>query len=221
MRRWNARTALACSVAALGLTRTAAADTYEATLSVRPIGGTARFTEDVAMGGQGLAASTYRGGLAAGLAYGVRNWLDVGGELVAASFSEASYDSAMVTITGVPTVGRLTRTSRLAQLRAGATLRLGVGWVPTLYLGMGGNARLPSDAALQGAGQTSRTPNNLSATVLFDLAVIGRIGFEHRLDRRWSVGFSIEAVRTAGFGGPPVDMLSAGISGAYTWYPGW
>jgi hypothetical protein len=51
----------------------------------------------------------------------------VGAELGVAGFTQATYDAAKVTIMGVPTSGRVTRTTRLAQLHAGATLRLGVG----------------------------------------------------------------------------------------------
>ncbi|HEX8112186.1 MAG TPA: hypothetical protein VF516_30845, partial [Kofleriaceae bacterium] len=117
--------------------RGAVADRYEATVSIRPIGSVGRFTEDVAGDARGATASTYGGGGELGLSYGVRNWLDLGAELAAAGFTRATYRDAIVTIMGIPATGRVTRTARLSQLRAGATFRLGLAWVPTVYVGAG------------------------------------------------------------------------------------
>jgi hypothetical protein len=48
--------------------------------------------------------------------YGVRNWLDVGGELGAGGFAKMAYDATQVTVMGVESSGRVTRTSRLVRL---------------------------------------------------------------------------------------------------------
>jgi hypothetical protein len=202
--------------------REAAADRYEATVSVRPIAGIGRFTEDVTGGAGGASASTSGGGGELGLAYGVRNWLDVSGELAAVGFTAARYDMAKVSVMGVPETGRVTRTSRLAQLRAGASLRLGLAWVPTLYVGAGLSARMPTAAALRTdvRGDTVElTPDGMSAKVQLDACFVARIGIDRRIDRRWSIGAAMEASHTLGLGASTFDLVSAGISIAYTWYP--
>lgn len=63
----------------LCLAPAARADRYEATLAVRPTGGYARIAET----GADAAALVRSAGIAGGLSWGVRNWLDVGGELAA------------------------------------------------------------------------------------------------------------------------------------------
>jgi hypothetical protein len=204
--------------------RTAAADRYEATVSVRPVGGVGRFTEDVTGGAGGATASTYGGGAELGLSYGVQNWLDLEAEFAGAGFTQATYNGAMVTIMGIPATGRVTRTTRVAQLRVGATFRLGLAWVPTVYVGAGPSARIPTAGTLRidGRGDTlDLTPDGMAAALQFDACVVARLGFEHRIDRRWSVGVVVDASHTLGLGGSPVDLVSAGISLAYTWYPLW
>jgi hypothetical protein len=202
----------------------ATADRYEATVAVRPMGGVGHVTEDVAGAAGGASVSTYGGGGEVTVGYGVRNWLDVGGELAVVAFTRATYDAAMVTIMGIPTTGRVTRTMRLTQLRAGATLRLGVAWVPTIYLGAGLSARMPTAGTLRvdnHGDALDLTPDGMAAGVQLDACVVARIGFEHRIDRRWSVGVAMDASRTLGLGAPPVDMVSGGVSLSYTWYPLW
>ena len=199
------------------------ADRYEATVTVRPVAGVGLFSENIAPGGGSSAASTYGGGGEVSMAYGLRNWLDVGAEAIAAAFTKATYDSATVAVHGISTMGRVTRTTRIAQLRAGATLRLGVAWVPVVHLGFGLGARMPTAATLR-TDENARvdlTPDGMDAGMSVDLCVIARAGLEHRLDRRWSIGVSAEVAHTVGLAGLSADLLSAGVSLSYTWYPLW
>lgn len=218
--------AVACSLMAAlpaGAHR-AAADHHEATVTVRSTGGVGRFTEDVTGDARGATVSTYGGGGEIGAGYGVSNRLDVGAELAAAGFTQATYDAAKVTIMGVPVAGRVTRRTRLAQLRAGATLRLGVAWVPIWYLGVGLSARMPAAAILgrdERGNTLDLTPDGMAAGAQLDVCATTRIGLERRIDRRWSAGVAAEATHTLGLGAPPIDVVSAGISLSYTWYPGW
>jgi hypothetical protein len=217
---------LACgwiAVAWLGA-QDAAADRYEATLTIRPIAAIGRVTEDVGgnLPGAPVVASAYGGGGEVGLAYGLRNWLDVGGELVAAGFTQATYASSTVAVEGNDTMGRLTRKARFAQLRAGATFRFGVSWVPTVHFGLGIGARVPSAATLryEGQGRTFElVPDGMSAAVSMDVVANVRIGLEHRFDPRWSVGVGAAAMHAIGVREPPLDVISAGVSLSYTWYP--
>jgi len=135
------------AIVAIGLSTRAqaAADRYEASVTVRPLGAIGRITEragDV-RGGEAVVSRNGGGG-EVGFSYGVRNWLDVGGEVVGAAFAQAIYDPVSVAVAGSPAMGHLTRTTRLVQLRAGATLRMGVGWVPSVHVGLGVGGRVLS-----------------------------------------------------------------------------
>lgn len=213
------------ALAAIGLSTRAhaVADRYEASVTVRPLGSIGRITEragDV-RGGE-VVVSRNGGGGEVGLSYGVRNWLDVGSEVVGAGFAQAIYDPASVTVAGSPATGHLTRTTRLVQLRAGATLRLGVGWVPILHVGLGVGGRVLGAGVLRDEDHARTfvvTPDGMTEGVAIEVLACARIGFEHRLDRRWGVGVSTEASYAVGAGMPPLEVVSAGVSLSYTWYP--
>lgn len=169
-----------------------------------------------------MAATAYSGGGEFEVAYGLRNWIDLDGELVASGFGQASYTGAQVLLGGSPTTGHLVRTTRLGQLRLGATLRTGVTWVATLHLGLGVGGRERTEGQLMSSSDghvIGITPDGLGAGVAADAAAVIRLGVERRIDRRWSVGVSGEAVHMVGIGAPPIDGVSAGISVSYTWYP--
>jgi hypothetical protein len=203
----------------------AIADRYEATASIRPIGALGRIAEDVGgREGGSVAVMRYGGGAELGVAYGLRNWLDIDGGLLGAGFSQAMYDPATVTITGSTAMGRLVRSTRVVQLRAGATFRLGVAWVPSLHLGIGIGSRMRTNATLvddEHDGAFNVTPDGMGANAAFDFVALARLGFEHRLGARWSVGAHVETARAVGFNTPALDMFSAGLSLGYTWYPTW
>src|SRR5262245_20378333 len=76
------------------LERPARADRYEMTIWARPTRGKARIANE----GTGERAHVYSRGFAAGASWGVRDWLDLGGELVAADFDEASYQVATLPV---------------------------------------------------------------------------------------------------------------------------
>lgn len=213
-------------VAAAALAPTAMADRYEMTITVRPVGGVGRVHENVggndaapASASRPVGATAYSAGGELGVAYGVRNWLDLEGDLVGAGFTQATYDGAWVSLAGAPTMGQVTRTTRVAQLRVGATLRAGVAWVSTLHLGLGLGARMQGAAMLASAGRPPLTPDGLDTKVALDGAAIVRVGLDHRIDRRWSIGVSAEAVHQAGFGVASIDGISGGLALSYSWYP--
>jgi hypothetical protein len=205
------------------------ADQYEAALSVRPAGAVGRVAEPVgavaASGDRAAApvvASVYGGGLDVGLSYGLRDWLDVGAELDVVGFTQATYASANVTISGNPFMGRVERTTRAAQLHLGATLRLGVAWVPTCYLGVGLGARQRTAGTLGFDDQGARvllTPDDMGAGMSLDVVTAARVGLEHRLDRRWTVGVDAGIRHAIGIGASSLDILAVNLSLAYTWYP--
>jgi hypothetical protein len=203
--------------------RDARADRYEAAFTMRPIGAVGRIAQRARGVGDGDAfVSRNGGGGEVSFSYGVRNWLDVEGEVAGAGFAQAIYDPVTVLVAGSTVTGRLARTTRLVQLRAGATLRFGVGWVPTVHLGVGVGGRVLTAGMLhdeERAHTYDVTPDGMSGGVAIDVVACARIGLEHRLDRRWSVGLSAEASYAAGFGTPPLEVVAAGAAFSYTWYP--
>ena len=68
----------------------AEADRYEASFTIRPVGAIGRIREHAGdvVGGEAVVSRNGGGG-EIGLSYGVRNWIDVGGEVVGAGFAQA------------------------------------------------------------------------------------------------------------------------------------
>ncbi len=210
----------ACAALGLGSAPTVRADRFEATIAVRPTGGYARVAET----GTDVPATVRSAGLAGGLSWGVRNWLDLGGELAATALGEATYDRAMVTVDDSPMAGPLRRMTRTAQLRGVATLRLGVAWVPTVQLALGAGARHRSSALIRGQsvrGETIYVPDGQEAGVTLDLVAAVRVGLEHRITPSWTVGVSASASRAFGIGTPDLELAEASFTLARVWYPGW
>lgn len=204
----------------LGPAATARADRFEATIAVRPTGGYARVAET----GAGALATVPSTGLAGGLSWGVRNWLDLGGELAASALGEATYDRATVLVDNSPMAGPLKRRTRLAQLRGVATLRLGVALVPTVQLAIGAGARQRSSAVLRGgsvSGDRLYVPDGEEAAVTLDVVAAVRVGLEHRLTPSWTVGLSVGAAQAFGLGAPDLQLADASVTVARVWYPGW
>jgi hypothetical protein len=210
----------ACAALAPWAASTARADRYEATIAVRPVRGHA----DVAEAGTAVRDRVRANGFAGGLSWGVRNWLDLGGELVASRFGEARYDRVMALVDDSPMTGPLKRRSQIAQLRGVATLRLGVAWVPTLQLALGVGARQQTSALLCGwsvKGETIYVPDGLEAGFKLDFVAAVRVGFEHRFTEHWTVGISAGASRTIGIGAADIQITDTALSVARVWYPLW
>ena len=196
----------------------ARADRYETTITVRPTAVVARVGEV----GVDQPAQTRGGGASGGLSVGVRNWLDLGGEVAVTALAPSRYASAVVPVGGNPQQGELTRTSRMAQLRAVATLRFGVGWVPTIQLGLGAGARQRTAARLEAMtpqGTSTFTPDDGGAAIAFDLVAAARVGLDYRITRRWTIGVSIGGTECLGLGAPDLQLADATLAVAYTWYP--
>lgn len=198
----------------------ARADRYEATITMRPTGVLARVDDT----GVDTQASVPGGGAAAGLSWGVRNWLDVGLEVGAVALREARYDSATLPVASNDQTGELFRTTRAARAQVGATLRFGVGWVPSLYVGVGAGARQRTDARLRvqvGQGTADLIPDGGEAEWTVDLVATVRAGLDHRINRRWSLGLVAGVTQCIGAGTPDIQMLEGALVLGYRWYPMW
>lgn len=228
----RASSVMAAAVGALAISELAHADRYEATILVRPVGALGRVAEPVGGGPETPDASpasppevtdSVRGaGLDVALSYGWRNWVDVGAELGAVSFGRATYEAANVMVHDEPVMGRVERTTRAAQLLAGAKLRLGVTWVPFLYLGLGAGVRQRSAATLVQDGRRdvlTFTPDGMAAAWSFDLATTVRAGLDRRVGIHWFLGAGVAVSRAVGISAPTLDVVSVSVSCAYSWYP--
>lgn len=212
------RPRLVASIAVLSATiSTAHADRYEASVTARPTGQLARLSDS----GTDQRAVVAGAGFSAGLTWGVRNWLDLGGELSASTFAQATHDGATLEVIDNPRTGALTRMTRLAQLRGVATVRLGVAWVPTIQLALGSGGRFRSAARLRGEGDIVHDPDGEDAELRADLVAGLRLGLEHRVTPHWTIGASAGASYCFGIGAPDLQTVDAAISFAYVWYPLW
>ena len=196
----------------------ARADRYEATLVLRPTGGVARLAE----AGTDEIVQVRSRGFAGGASWGMRHWLDLGGEIVAGYFDQASYQMATLPVSVTPLSGPLKRTSRIAQLRGVATVRLGVAWVPFLQLALGAGARHRTTALLYGPttqGERWLIPDGQREEVSIDLVTGIRAGLERRLTVHWTAGVSAAVSQSFGIFTPDLQTADVTLSVAYTWYP--
>lgn len=204
---------------ALGWTspRLAHADRYEATLAIRPTKGSAVISE----GGTDERVEVQSRGVAASATLGVRNWLDLGAEIVASNFDEASYQWATMPVKADPLSGPLRRTTNIRQLRGVATLRLGVFWVPFVQLALGLGARFRSPALLYiPTAQGERwVISDDDREVTLDLVTGARAGLERRLTIHWTAGISAAVAQSFGVFRPDLRTSDIMISLSYSWYP--
>ena len=204
----------------LGSTGAAHADRHEATLAIRPTWGSARIWET----GTDQRAEVRSLGLAAGASLGVRDWLDLGAELVAAGFAEARYDMVSLPVSDTLFSGLLRRRSNTAQLRGVATLRLGVRLVPFVQLALGLGARYRTTALLWTPvveGDRWVIPDGQHEEVSLDVVTGLRAGLERRLTVHWTAGVSAAVAHSFGVLRPDFQTLDVAISLSYSWYPQW
>jgi hypothetical protein len=211
--------ALVAVAVALALApRSARADRYEATIALRPAWGTARIWES----GTNDYDDVRSRGLAASANLGMRDWLDLGAELVANYFDEASYDMVTLPISDNPHSGPIKRTSRTAQLRGTATFRYGVGWVPFTQLALGLGARHRTTAQIYSRtamGPEWLLPDGQGEEVTLDVVAGVRAGLERRLTVHWTIGASAAVTHSLGVLRPDLQTLDVTFSFAYSWYP--
>ena len=203
-------------VTLLAATRAASADRYEAVISARPIGTLAQLEDD----GGGATASVAGGGFAGSVGYGLRNWLDLTAELGATVLGQARHPGTTLPLSGTPQMGELVRTTRLGHATVGATLRLGVSWVPFVHGALGVGFRQRSAASLRTTvGEFA--PDDQGSELTLDVIAALRVGLEHRLTRRITVGVSAGVTERLGLGAPSLVQLEASVALAYVWYPNW
>jgi hypothetical protein len=201
-------------VLAIALAPSAArADRYEAQWIARPFAGVAALEDEGATAQPAMTA-----GLSIGFSYGVSNRLDIGAELMTLTTTTPRLTETTVVDGGAPYHGPFTRRASSALLMLGPTWRYGVSWVPVVSLAVGGGIRYRSAGRFT---DIDLIPNNKHATTALDLAATLRVGMEHRVNRRWTVGAYLSALANWGPAVPvlPLASLSCGVS--YVHYPAW
>jgi len=202
----------------LALAPAARADRHELTIGIRPARGTARIADD----GTAERVAVRSRGLAAGASFGVRDWLDLGGELVAADFDTADYRRATLPVSVNLRSGPLVRATRHAQLRGVVTLRLGVAWVPFVQLALGVGVRERSAAIVftdTAQGPQWLIPDGQGSELTLDIVAGVRAGLERRLTPHWTAGVAVAASQSTGIFNPDLQTADLSLSLAYTWYP--
>jgi len=204
---------LAIAAPVILMPRAARSDRREVQWSARPLAGIAELQEEGAS-----MQRTLVGGMSLGLSYGISNRFDIGAELVALATMPTTFMDMAIIDGGAPYRGPLVRSTDSALFLFGPTWRLGVSWVPVISLEAGGGARYRSAGTFT---ETNITLDEKRAGVALDLAVCGRVGVEHRVNRRLTVGVYASALASWGPSAPllPVGSVSFGIS--YVNYPLW
>ena len=203
-----------CSYLSLCLLATAArAEEQEARWRASPLAGLALVSEAQASPAFALAK-----GASVALTYGWSNELDLGAELIALA-AEPTFDAALP-IEGVVIEAPFKRRTSSAWLLLGPTWRFGAPyrWTPVVGAAIGGGLRYRSIGFFSELGEM---PSGKDPALTVDVAASGRVGIEHRLDRRLTIGAygALLAAWGAESSFLPITTLSLGIS--YVHYPRW
>ena len=191
------------------------AEEYEAEMRATVVAGAARVAEDVDTPAEVVPAA----GLAGMLGYGLRDSLTIEGELAITALTTARYPDALVRFDGGENRGPTERITRTARLSGGATLRLGVAWIPTVHAGLGIQARWRTAAVF--LPRADQVPNGMDTDVSLDLTATIRVGLDRRINRRWMVGASVGVTHAVPLGAPAFDLFDVHLSASYVWYPLW
>lgn len=219
MRRAAVRvTAWACALGATGAT--AHADRREASLHGHLIAGVAHTTDDVAAATAPLAGLAIRASRAPDGTLG--NHLQYDAALALLATGGAAFPDGHFAPVGRPPVdGPYTLTTQAVRLDAGATLRLGVAWIPTVRLAGGVQARrrgppqvMSATGDIAGADATGR-----GAAYTADLIASAAVGLDHRPHRRLIVGASIGGTLARSLGDDGFRTLELSVHASYYWYP--
>lgn len=224
------RRAAACAwvLAASGTAvSTAHGDRREASLHGHVIAGIARTTDDAAGDAAGDHRSVAATAPLAGLALRASrapdgtlgNHLQYDAALALLATGGAAFPDGHFTPIGRPPVdGPYTLTTQAVRLDVGATLRLGVAWIPTVRLAAGVQARRRGPPQVMSiTGEV--IPGGAEYTA--DLIASAALGLDHRPHRRIVVGAAIGGTAALGrsLGDHGFRTLELSVHASYYWYP--
>lgn len=214
--RFGALTLLAAALLA-GMPARAHADRREASVHAHLLGGLLS-ADDSATADAGTGPA---GGIAVRASFATRNSFQYDASL---SFlaGQASFDEGTFTPMDQPTfTGPFTIATQALRLDAGATLRLGVVWIPTIRLAAGLQARhLGAPTVEIGGVMTSdESRTGRTADYALDAVAVASLGLDHRINRRLIVGLAAGASYAVPLGGESFRTLELTAHAAYYWYP--
>jgi hypothetical protein len=201
-------------VAVIGAGHRAAADKQETSVDVHFDAGVVRLGED----GTDEIAIVPVVGIAGRGTYGMSDALQLELEVGAAQSMPARFDEVTVSLGGGMMTGPLERVTRSARLELGASLRLGVEFIPIVYAGIGGQLRSRADATFV---SLAVVPESHGAELAVDLVGTVQVGFDYRINRRWIAGVRAGAVQAVPLGAPAFTAVEGSAMVAYYWYRRW
>lgn len=208
---------LAAPLLCVGLFGKAQADEAELQWSLRPLGGVATWHEE-ATSGVALAGAA---GTSLGVSYGLSHQLDLGVEVLGLATSKAAFEGSTIVYDGSVQLGdidRLQRQTVTSALLLGPTWRYGVDWVPVVTVAAGGGYRVRTEGVFE---ETRVRPMEKQVEKSYDLALLGRVGMERRVTRRWTLGGYVSALSTWYPSQPLFGSVSLGLGVSYVHYTRW
>jgi hypothetical protein len=193
------------------------ADRRETSLHAQTIGGLA-MTGDAAVDDTGSAPL---GGIGIRASYATSNLFQYDVSLSLLDTGGASFPTATFMTPGRPAVsGPYTISSQLTRLDGGVTFRLGVAWIPTVRLAVGGQARRRGGPVVMSGGAQVTGEDRLGrgSELGFDVVGTGTVGLDHRINRRLIVGAAAGASMAVPLGGESFRTLEVTLHAAYYWY---
>ncbi len=213
------RTLLFAALVVLGAATasTAHADRRETSLHAHMIGGLATVADEDAS----ESGSAALGGLAVRASYATHNSFQYDVSLSLLATGGAAFPSTTFMPPGRPAVtGPYSIASQVTRLDGGVTLRLGVAWIPTVRLAVGGQARRRGGPVVDAsAGEvTGEDQLGRGSELSFDLVGTGTIGLDHRINRRLIVGAAAGASMAVPLGGEAFRTFEVTAHVAYYYY---
>lgn len=196
----------------------ASADRREASLHAHVVGGMA-IASDAAVDDRATAPM---GGIALRASYATSNTYQYDVSLSLLATGAAAFPEATFAPPQRPAVtGPYTITSQMTRIDAGVTFRLGVAWIPTVRLAVGGQGRRRGGPVVmdEGSEVTGEARLGRGTELGFDVVGAATAGVDHRINRRLIVGVAAGACVAVPLGGEPLHTLELTAHAAYYWYP--
>jgi len=188
------------------------ADAHEASLSLQAAGAAVHLEDPDIPGGADVTAA----GASVRFTWASRDWLawQLGG--YGLTTTSASYSDVMIAGAASDTA----RGTTLAGVEAGATLRLGARFIPTLTVAVGPQLRLFPSAAVTDS-QTNLELGSLAGRSEFDLTARLGAGFDYRMSARWIIGARASVRQSLGIATGSARTAGVMLHASYYWYPRW
>jgi hypothetical protein len=177
---------------------------------MRALGGLAWAADDAA---DGDMASAPVFGLSARASYATRDWVQFEVAVSGGTTTSASYDSGHFEPAGRPPVdGAFDTRNQFARAELGASLRLGVRYIPRIRAFVGPQVRR--------TGATSVAGSEVRAAELgFDLVGGAGLGIDYRVGRRLVIGVEGAASYGVPLSGEALHTVEIGLHVSYYFYP--